>query len=88
MHLHGQMFSPVNSLLTEVYRIRGLVGGDFNFGSLTYLMKIVNLTVRHYQAIYTASMGFFTYSTEIHQSKISPIVLFKQIAKYFIILCL
>ena len=54
------------------------------FGSLSNLIKITKLTVRHYRAIYTTSMGFFPcmYGTEICQFKIPPIVLFDQIVKY------
>ena len=47
--------------------------------------KIAKLTVRHYRAIYTTSMGFlefFPYSIEIRPVKLPPIVLFEQIAKY------
>ena len=47
------------------------------------LVKFTKLTVHHYRVIYTASMGFFPYGTEIRLSKIPPIALFEQIAKYW-----
>ena len=45
------------------------------------LIRITKLIVHQYQAIYTESMNFFPYYTKILQYKISPIVLFEQIAK-------
>ena len=37
---------------------------------LVNLVSVAKLTIHHYRSIYTASMGFFPYSTEIrHNSK-------------------
>ena len=36
----------------------------------------------HYQSIYTTSMGFCSYRTEIRQFKILPTACFEQTAKY------
>ena len=54
-------------MFSNKYHVCGLLGSDFN---LVNLVKIAKLTVHHYQAIYTASMGFFPYSTQNHQFKI------------------
>ena len=63
---------------TNSTRIRSLFGDDlfWQFGKSRKDGQC-KLTVYHYRAIYTASMGFFpcnTY-TEIHQFKIPPILL-------------
>ena len=58
------------------YHICGLFGSDC---SLENLIKISKLPVHHYQPIYTGSMSFFPYSTELRQFKIPPIVLFELI---------
>ena len=40
------------------------------------------INLRHYRSIYTISMSFSPYSTEIRQFKIPPAALFEQTAKY------
>ena len=52
-------------------------------GDLVNLIMITKLTVHYFWAIYTTSMGFSPYSTEIRQFKIPLIVSFELIAKYF-----
>ena len=64
---------------TMIYHKGGLFSSVFN---LANLIRITKLTVHHYEAIYTASMDFFPYSTEIRQFKIPPIAFIEQIGKY------
>ena len=40
------------------------------------------INLHYHRSIYTTSMGFSPYSTEIHQFKILPTALFEQTAKY------
>ena len=53
------MFSCTN------YSINRNIESDFKFGGLVNLIEIVKLTVRYHRAIYTASMGFSPYNTEM-----------------------
>ena len=44
-----------------IYRISRNIDSNFNLANLVKI-DIAKLTVHHYQAIYTTSMGFFPYS--------------------------
>ena len=64
------------------YHMNRNIDSDFNLAFGDHL-KIAKLTlICHYQSIYTTSIGFSPYSTEICQFKIPPTVSSEQTAKH------
>ena len=65
----------------HTYRISRNIDSDFNL-AIWRMHRDRQINLHHYGSIYTTSMGFSPYSTEIRQFKILPTVLFEQTAKY------
>ena len=63
------------------YHISRNIDGDFNL-AIRRMHQNRQINLCHYQSIYTISIGFSPYITEIHQFKILPTALFEQTAKY------
>ena len=69
------------SELYKEYCISRNIDSDFNL-AIWRTHRDHQIYLCHYRSIYTTSMGFSPYSTEIRQFKIPSMVLFEQTAKY------
>ena len=68
-------------LSLPIYRISRNIDNDLNL-AIWRTHQDCQVNLRHYQSIYTTSMGFSPHRTEICQFKILPTAFSEQTAKY------
>ena len=71
----------VDKMMIAIYRISRNIDSDFNL-AIWRMHRDRQIYLHHYRSIYTTSMGFSPYSTEIRQFKIPPTALFERTTKY------